>query len=62
MIIKLYNVVMVQVVHDLDFKFNLLNKIVFYDFCFIYDFYGIDIFGCFVAYLVYFAKAAYTDV
>ena len=40
---KLHYVLMVKLVHDLYFKFNLLNKVMLDDFTFVNDLDGIDI-------------------
>ena len=62
MIVELENVVMIELVHDFDFKFYLLNEIMLNDFLLVDDFDGEHVFGYFVANFVNFTKPTNSDV
>ena len=62
MVVQLHNMLMVEVVHDLDFKFYLLHQVMFNNLGLVDDFDSEDVLGKFVPYLVNFSKATYTDV
>jgi len=62
MVVKLHNVLLVKLVHDLDLQLDLLNQVVLNDLRLVDDFDGVDILGYFVSHLVNFAEAADTDV
>ncbi len=62
MIVKFDNIPILQLVHDFDLQFDLLNQVMLYDLGFVDDFDGIDVFRDFVAHFVNFAKAANADI
>ena len=61
-IVKLYDILVVELVHDFDLKLDLLNQVVLDDLRFVNDLDSIDVFGNFVADFVHFSEAADTDV
>ena len=62
MVVELDNVFIVQLVHDFDLKFDLLNEIVLYDLGFVYDFDSINVLGLLVTHFVNLTESADTDV
>ena len=62
MIVKFDDIRVVELVHNFDFKFDLLNKVVLNDFLFTDNFDCIRVLAYFVAHFIHFSKTAYTDV
>ena len=53
---QLDNVLIVELVHDLDFELNLLNKVVLNDLCLVYNFDSINVLRLLMAHFINFTK------
>ena len=62
MIVKLYDVLVVELVHDFYLKLDLLDQVVLDNLRFVNDLDSIDVLGNFVADFVHFSEATDTDV
>ena len=62
MVVQLDDVLIVQLVHDLDLKLDLLDQVMLNNFGLVDNFDGVDVLGVLMAHFVYFTKAANTDV
>jgi len=61
-VVKFDNVWVVQFVHDLNFKLDLFNQIVFNNFGFANDFNRVNVLRYFVSDFVHFSKATHADI
>ena len=61
-VVKLQDMVVIKLVHDLDFKLDLLNQVMLYDFLLVNDLDGEHVFRDLVAHLVNLPEATNTDV
>ena len=62
MVVQLENVIMIKLIHNLYFKFDLLNQVMLENLFLVDNLDGKHVFGDFMSYFVYFSKATYTDI
>lgn len=58
MIVKLHDVLVIEIVHDLNFQLNLFDKIVLNNLSLVYDLDGEYVFGDFVANFIHFSESS----
>ena len=62
MVEQLNHVLVVQLVHDLNLKLDLLNQVVLNDLSLVDDLDSVDIFRLLVAHFIHLSEATYADV